>query len=179
MLQLRSWHYKFQIIWDSWVFSKRLIGSLTSKRVTQFIELHKFATKTCGCLQRWVFIRFCSWLDKLWVFGDIKNLLSLFDYVFMWRHDMSSEAQNKCLPDCHMTCLTCHQMSRRHVSVRKTFVATSWHVETFHDMPWHLVLCHDKCGHVSPMLLVAWHGSCHNKSVTFTCLGNMWATFPT
>ena len=66
-------------------FRKDSKGFRLSKRVTQFIELNEFATKTWECFGRCrVFICFCSRLDKLWVFSHVENPLSLFEKTQDW-----------------------------------------------------------------------------------------------
>jgi hypothetical protein len=61
-------------------FWKDSQGFRLSKRVTQFIELNEFATKTWECFERCqVFICFCSRLDKLWVISHVEIPLSLFE----------------------------------------------------------------------------------------------------
>ena len=59
----KTCYYKFQIIWDSWVFSKRLRGFSTFKKTRSLSIENEFATKNEGfrliCLGRWT-----AWLRK-------------------------------------------------------------------------------------------------------------------
>jgi hypothetical protein len=68
-------------------FWKGSKGFLMFKKTHSLSIDNEFATKTCKCLWRCrVFICFCSRLDELWVFANVKNPFSLFeknqDWVF-------------------------------------------------------------------------------------------------